>query len=136
MICSCDLLCISSYVLCVDRFGANILNEHVAAHLQFYNFILGVFNLLIFYTRSNFSSRFIGSCNFGQIQLSQSYISTTMIIFASLQDFMSFKYLTPSKSVPQKSNHGFEKYPYVRAGTLQPMRIKDILTNNSVLEHK
>ena len=34
--------------------------------------------------------------------------------------------------MPQKQNHGFqEKYPYIRAGTLEPMRMKDILTKNS-----
>ena len=38
---------------------------------------------------------------------------------------------TPSKSMPQKSNHTFKgKYPYIRAGTLKPMRMKDILTKN------
>ena len=32
---------------------------------------------------------------------------------------------------PKKSNHDFkEKYPYVWVGTLEPMRIKDILTKN------
>ena len=32
---------------------------------------------------------------------------------------------TPSKSMPQESNRDFkEKYPYVRADTLEPMHIK------------
>ena len=31
--------------------------------------------------------------------------------------------------MPQKSNHDLkEKYPYVQAGTLEPIRIQDILT--------
>ena len=35
----------------------------------------------------------------------------------------------PSKSIPQKSNHDFkEKYPYIPAGTLEPMSTKVILT--------
>ena len=54
--------------------------------------------------------------------------STTMIIFSSLQNFKS---LAPSKSTPQKRNHGFtERYPNIKAGTYKPMRIKDILTKN------
>ena len=57
------------------------------------------------------------------------HISTTMILLASLQNLTS---LTPSKSMAQKSNHDFkEKYPYVRVGTLEPMRVKDILKKNS-----
>ena len=40
--------------------------------------------------------------------------------------------LTPSKSMPQKSNHDFkEKYPYIRVGTLEPLRIKAILTQKN-----
>ena len=47
-----------------------------------------------------------------------------MIVFASL---------TPSKSIPQKSNDDFkEKYSYIRVGTHEPMRIKDILTKKDV----
>ena len=35
--------------------------------------------------------------------------------------------------MPQKSNHNFkEKYPYIRVGTLEPMRIKYISTNTAV----
>ena len=42
-----------------------------------------------------------------------------------------FKSVTPSKSMPQKSNHDFkEKHPNIWAGTLEPMRIKDVLTKN------
>ena len=33
------------------------------------------------------------------------HISTTMIVFDCLRNFMSLKSLTPSKSAPQKSNH-------------------------------
>ena len=59
------------------------------------------------------------------------HLWTPNIIFASLQNFMSLKSLTPSKSMPQKRNHDFtEKYPYIRAGAFKPMRIKDILTKN------
>ena len=37
------------------------------------------------------------------------------------------------KSTPQTSNNDFkEKYPYVRVGTLKPIRIKDILTKTDV----
>ena len=37
--------------------------------------------------------------------------------------------MTPSKSMPQKSNHDFkEKYHYVLEGTIEPMLIIDILT--------
>ena len=40
--------------------------------------------------------------------------------------------LSYSKSMPQRSTHDFKKkYPYVRVGALEPMRIKDILTENS-----
>ena len=45
--------------------------------------------------------------------------------------------------MPQKSIHDFkEKYPYIRAGTLELVRIKDMLTKNrffavrSVLEYE
>ena len=52
-----------------------------------------------------------------------------MIMIASLH--CHYKSLTPSKSMPQKSNHDFkEKYPYVRAGTFEPMCIEDILTRS------
>ena len=38
--------------------------------------------------------------------------------------------------MPQKSNNGFkEKYPYIWAGTLEPMLIKDILTKNWFLPY-
>ena len=41
-----------------------------------------------------------------------------------------FASLTPSKTMFKKSNNDSkEKYPYVHAGTIEPMRIKDILTN-------
>ena len=34
--------------------------------------------------------------------------------------------------MPQKSNHDFkEKYPYIRAGKLEPLRITDILTKKT-----
>ena len=37
--------------------------------------------------------------------------------------------------MPKKSTHDFEKkYPYIRADTLKPMLIKDILTNKRFLE--
>ena len=59
------------------------------------------------------------------------HISTTMIVFASLQILCHYKSLTPSKSLPQKSNYDFKgKYHYVRAGTIEIMHIKDILTKN------
>ena len=36
----------------------------------------------------------------------------------------------------QKSNHDFkEKYPYIRAGKLEPMHKKDILTKNHFLRY-
>ena len=36
----------------------------------------------------------------------------------------------------QKSTHDFEeKYPYVRMGSLEPMRIDDILTKNRFLPY-
>ena len=39
-----------------------------------------------------------------------------------------YKHLTPSKSMPQQNNHDLkEKCPYIHAGTMEPMRIKDIL---------
>ena len=54
-----------------------------------------------------------------------------MIVFASLQTLCHYKSLLPSKSMPQKSNHDFtEKYPYMQAGTFEPMSIKDILNKN------
>ena len=38
-----------------------------------------------------------------------------------------YKSLTPSKSMPQKSNHNFkEKYHYVRTGTIEPKHIKHL----------
>ena len=44
---------------------------------------------------------------------------------------MAHKSFTPSKSMPQKSNYDFTvKYHYIRAGTIEPIRIKDILTKN------
>ena len=47
-----------------------------------------------------------------------------------------YKSLTPSKSMPQKSNHDFEeKYRCVRVGTLVSMLIKEILTKNSCFYH-
>ena len=55
-----------------------------------------------------------------------------MIVLPGCRIFSHHKSLTPSKSIPNKNNHDFkEKYPYVRAGTLEPMRIKEILTKNS-----
>ena len=40
--------------------------------------------------------------------------------------------MTPSKSMPQTSNQDFkEKYPYIQAGTIEPIRIKDILIKKS-----
>ena len=54
-----------------------------------------------------------------------------------LQNLYTYKSLTPSKSMPQKSSHDFkEKYPYVHVGTFKPMRTEDILTNNSNLPSK
>ena len=43
-----------------------------------------------------------------------------------------YKSLAPFKSMPtKKSNHHFKgKCPYIHAGTIKPMRIKDILTKN------
>ena len=42
----------------------------------------------------------------------------------------------PSKSMPQKRNHDFtERYPNMKAGTYEPMRIKDILTKNTSKTH-
>ena len=56
-----------------------------------------------------------------------------MIVFASLQNLCHYKSLMPSKSMPQKSNHDFmRKYPYVRVGRLETMRIKDIFTKTAV----
>ena len=52
-----------------------------------------------------------------------------MIVLASLQNLCHYKSLTPSKSMLQNSDNDCnEKYPYVPKGTLEPMRIKDILT--------
>ena len=49
-----------------------------------------------------------------------------LYIFTSVIVLVSFLF---SKSMAQKSNHNFEKkYPYLCAGTLLPMHIKDILT--------
>ena len=40
--------------------------------------------------------------------------------------------MTPSKSMPQKSNHYFkEKYPYVHVGTLVSTRATDIFSNHN-----
>ena len=67
-----------------------------------------------------------------------------MIVFLLFCKILShYMSLTPSKSIPQKSNHDFkEKYPYVRAVAIKPMCIKDILTKTrdflpyaSVLEY-
>ena len=59
------------------------------------------------------------------------HLSTTMIAFGSLQNLRHFKSLVPSKLMPQKRNHDFtERYPNIKAGTYEPMRIKDILTKN------
>ena len=42
-----------------------------------------------------------------------------------------YKSLTPSKSMLKKGNHDFtEKYHYIGAGTLEPMRLEDILPKN------
>ena len=50
-----------------------------------------------------------------------------MIVFASL---------TPSKSMPQTSNHDFRvKCHYIHAGTIEPMRIKNILTKTVFLPY-
>ena len=44
-----------------------------------------------------------------------------------------YKSLMPSKLMPQKSNHNFkEKNLYVSGGTLEPMRITDILTKKTI----
>ena len=41
-----------------------------------------------------------------------------------LQNLYTYKSLTPSKSMPQKSSHDFkEKYLYIWAGTLEPMHV-------------
>ena len=38
--------------------------------------------------------------------------------------------------MPQTSNHDFkEKCPYINAGTIEPMPIKDILTKNGFLPY-
>ena len=89
-------------------------------------------------TFSNFSAlkiiSFSNSSHYQKIRRFHyfNHSSTTMIVFASLQNFVPYyKSLTPSKSIPQKSNNNFEKkYPYVTAGTLEPMRLKNILTKN------
>ena len=53
-----------------------------------------------------------------------------MIVLAIMQNFM--KFLTPSKSIPQKSNHDVkENNPYVRAVAFVPLCNDDILTKNS-----
>ena len=40
-----------------------------------------------------------------------------------------YKSLTPSKLIPHKRNHdSTKKYPNIKAGTYEPMRIKDTLT--------
>ena len=52
-----------------------------------------------------------------------------MVVFASLNQY---KFLTPSKSMPQQSNHDF-KEQYV--GPLEPMRIKDISTKKLFLPY-
>ena len=44
-------------------------------------------------------------------------ISTTMVVFASLQDFMSLQVFGASQSLPEKRN------PCIRAGTCQPICI-------------
>ena len=45
--------------------------------------------------------------------------------------------MTPSKSMPQKSNHVFmEKYPYVRVVTLLSMHINDVLTKSGCFNKK
>ena len=52
-----------------------------------------------------------------------------MTVLAFISILCHCKSLMPSKSMSQKSNHNFmKKYPYIRIGTLKPMRIKDILT--------
>ena len=48
-----------------------------------------------------------------------------MIVFASLQNFMSL--LVFDAFGICAPNYSKQKYPYVRVGTLKPMRIKDIL---------
>ena len=46
------------------------------------------------------------------------------------------KSLPPSKSMPQRSDHNLkEKYPFIRAGTLETILIKDILTKNRFLPY-
>ena len=66
-----------------------------------------------------------------------------MIVLILCKILCHCKSLTPSKSMSQKSNHDFKEiYPYIRAGTFEPMCIKDILTKNlflpyaSVLEYE
>ena len=49
------------------------------------------------------------------------HISTTIIVFASLQNVCHSMSLTPSKAMSRQSNHDFkEKYPYIQAGTHVP----------------
>ena len=59
-----------------------------------------------------------------------SFIFITFKYQGLFQIFIWYVLLTPSKSMPQNSNHDFkEKYIYILAWTLEPMRI-DILTKN------
>ena len=79
--------------------------------------------------------------NFEHISLSQenevwfkefNHTPTTMIVLLFFKTLFLYKSLTPSKSMPQKSNHDSkEKCPYIHTDTIEPMRIKDILTINS-----
>ena len=55
-----------------------------------------------------------------------------MIVFASLQNLCHYKSLTPSNTILRNNHYFKEKYPHKRAGTLESMRIKDILTKNQL----
>ena len=65
-----------------------------------------------------------------------SFTSKSLTIYQQLWSLMllckilcHYKFLTPSTSMPQKSNHSFkENYSYIQAGTFEPMCIKDLKT--------
>ena len=57
--------------------------------------------------------------------------STTMIVLVVCKILRNYKSLAPFKSMPQKRNQDFmERYPNIKAGTYEPIRIKDILIKN------
>ena len=81
-------------------------------------------------TRINIIDKRIGEA----IYLLKSLLSTTMIVFCKI--LCHYKSLTPSKSMQQKSNYESRvTYPYIWAGTIEPMRIKNIWTKNRFLPY-